>query len=102
MSDDTFTRNTGSFGNMKKLALIAIGAACVLGTYSMSSQPAIQETFIQNDEVLALWKDIKVAKVNKNIDRAWKKAMKKTKFDGEVSKDEAKKKLIWVLSKFGK
>ena len=89
MSDDNFTRsanNTGRYANMKVLGLIAVGAACVLGAYSMSSQTSSQEVFIQNDEFdfyseLELrrgsgggYKDIKVQRVNSAIDKWWTKA----------------------------
>ena len=117
MSDDNFTRsanNTGRYANMKVLGLIAVGAACVLGAYSMSSQTSSQEVFIQNDEFdfyseLELrrgsgggYKDIKVQRVNSAIDKWWTKATQKTSFDGELSKDQAKSKLKWILGKFGK
>jgi hypothetical protein len=53
MSDDSFTRsvnNNQRYGKMKTLAIIALGAACVIGAYSMTSQTSTQEAFLQNED----------------------------------------------------
>ena len=106
MNDDNFVSQNRSTGRKYQvLALLAVGAVCFLAGGKMNEAASQREgTFLTADlEAVELrWRDIDIDRVNRKIEFVWSQLEERTRFTGEINKENTQEKFQRVLQLVGK